>query len=530
MKKGFNLLIEHWIPVRFKSGKTGLISPALLTQSEDPPISLNAPRADFNGALMEFLIGLLQTAVAPQDTAQWGAWMEQPPEPETLREKFLPFTQAFELRGESVNFMQDFEPIEGEPKPVSVLLIDAPGAKSVKDHTDHFIKGGLIKKLCSNCAASALFTLQSYAPSGGVGHRTSLRGGGPLTTLVALDTQGSQLEAMLWRDLWLNVQDEGAFTGDRGGETQTHRQLSDIFPWLAPTRTSEAKTGQDTFLEQVNPLQMFWGMPRRIRLVWQQYVTHCDLCGVQTEVVCEQFVTKNYGINYNGVWQHPLSPHYIDKKTGQPMPVHAQQEGLGYRHWLGFTQATEGRKPARVVALFSSSRYRRLPKENLRLNAFGYDMDNMKVRNWHQIQYPLYQIPDDAQRQDFARLVDSLIASADLAAGFCQSGIKEAWFKRPKDVRGDTGFIKQAFYQRTEVAFYHALERLHRHINSRETTAVQEQWYQILKKTATRLFDEWATRGDISVSDPRRIVKAHEALQKRLNSKKFLEALKITRK
>ncbi len=529
MTTGFNLLTEPWIPVRFKSGKTGRITPAQITQAEDPPLFLNAPRADFNGVLMEFLIGLLQTTAAPQDTNQWGAWLEQPPEPETLQQMFLPFARAFELIGEPPLFMQDFDSIEGEPKPVSALLIDAPGAKSVKDHTDHFIKGGLINKLCPGCAATALFTLQSYAPSGGVGHRTSLRGGGPLTTLVTLDSKGSRLPDMLWRNLWLNVLDKGAFYGDRGGDDSTHQQLADTFPWLAPTRSSEPKTGQDTFHEQVNPLQMFWGMPRRIRLEWQQQTTHCDLCGEPTETVCEQFITKNYGVNYNGTWKHPLSPHYIDKKTGEALPVHAQQDGLGYRHWLGFTQESDTRKPARVVALFSSSPYRALENENLRLSAFGYDMDNMKARNWHQIQYPLYQIPDDKLRQQFAQQVENLIASADLASGYCQSAIKEAWFKRPADARGDTGFIKQAFYQQTEANFFRALDQLHRHLDGNEDADVMQQWYRVLINIATRLFDQWAIAGDVSVNDPRRIAKAHESLQKNLHSKKMQQILNITR-
>nr|WP_231886596.1 type I-E CRISPR-associated protein Cse1/CasA [Methylomonas methanica] len=59
----------------------------------------------------------------------------------------------------------------------------------------------MANQLCPSCAATALFTLQTNAPSGGVGHRVGLRGGGPLTTLVL--PKASQ--TTLWQKLWLNV-------------------------------------------------------------------------------------------------------------------------------------------------------------------------------------------------------------------------------------------------------------------------------------------------------------------------------------
>ena len=38
-----------------------------------------------------------------------------------------------------------------------------------------------------------------------------------------------------------------------------------VFPWMGKTRTSKAK-GSETTPEQVNPLQAYWGMPRRVRI------------------------------------------------------------------------------------------------------------------------------------------------------------------------------------------------------------------------------------------------------------------------
>ena len=62
-----NLIKDPWIPVRRESGMEDIIAPWQLTETDDPVIALSAPRPDFNGALMQFLIGLLQISAAPED-------------------------------------------------------------------------------------------------------------------------------------------------------------------------------------------------------------------------------------------------------------------------------------------------------------------------------------------------------------------------------------------------------------------------------------------------------------------------------
>jgi len=520
-----NLLSDCWIPVRRKSGKKERIAPWQITNQDDPIISIAAPRPDFNGALMEFLIGLLQTTVAPQSHNEWADWLEEPPTPEILQDKFATFSDVFILNGANTCFMQDSENFEGEDKPINALLIDSPGAKALKDNTDHFVKRGKVGAVCPACAATALFTLQTYASGGGVGHRTSLRGGGPLTTLVVLDPQGSELELNLWRDLWLNVLDIPRFNGFYGQSDKG--KLDDIFPWLAATRTSEPKTGRDTTIEDVNPLQMYWGMPRRIRINWQDTKAgHCDLCGFKTETLITKYVTRNYGINYTGVWQHPLSPHYIDKKTGEPMPVHAQPGGLSYRHWLGWAMGTETVKSAKVVDAYHG---RKLANEQLRLSVSGYDMDNMKARCWYETLFPIFLI-EEPLRKEFTKRVQLLLDSAAQVAGFVQTCIKESWFKRPGDARGDTMFLKEAFFHHTEQHFYKTLEQLLDALRTGSDSDVLKSWHSFLNSAAMGLFDYWAARSDVAIGDPRRIANAHQKLKNLLYGKKFLASLGINYK
>ena len=104
------------------------------------------------------------------------------------RRKFARVAHAFDLDGPGPRFLQDLDPLEGaDDKEIAALLIDAPGAQTLRNNADLFVKRGGAPVLSRATAAMALCTLNAYAPSGGAGHRTSLRGGGPMTTLVVAD-------------------------------------------------------------------------------------------------------------------------------------------------------------------------------------------------------------------------------------------------------------------------------------------------------------------------------------------------------
>jgi CRISPR system Cascade subunit CasA len=530
-KVELNLIVgDPWIPVRRKHGGRELIAPWLLTDrhDSDPIVALDAPRADFKGALAQFLIGLLQTAAAPDEDKgiEWYAWLAEPPSPERLRELFAPYSDYFNLGGDGPRFLQDMEPLGDEAKPVSALLIEIPGANALRNNTDHFIKRGGIDGLCPACAATALLTLQTNAPSGGVGHRTSLRGGGPLTTLVVLDPQAEGLEATLWRDLWLNVMPAEEAPRLTGNTKLTKSEA--IFPWLAPTRTS-GKGEPDTLPQDANPLQMYWGMPRRIRLELDNLaVGECGICSAQGLPLVTGYVTKNYGVNYGGAWEHPLSPHYLDEKSGAPMPTHAQPGGFSYRHWSNWVVSSDARKPARVVTWFGE--HNKLPEAQLRIWAFGYDMDNMKARAWYETTVPLYLLPPGEQRERFVKQANNLIEAAVQTAGYVQGAIKDAWFRRSGDVRGDTAFLRGAFFERTEAAFYGLLRESYVVVRKgADEAALREQWLRLLRKEAEALFAERAENGALDEGDLARIARAHIDLRKKLWGNKLYEILHLTK-
>ena len=210
-----NLLNAPWMPVRLRDGSREWVGPAQLARPDI--VALDADRADFNGALAQFAIGLLQTAAPVDGPARWRSGFNEPPGAETLAQWFAPLAMAFEFDGAGPRFMQDASlgADEGVVCDIGGLLIEAPGENTAKDNTDLFVKRGGIEQLCPHCAATALFTLQLNAPSGGAGHRTGLRGGGPLTTLL-LAPEGSSL----WQHLWLNVMERDRFAGEPGMDGQ----------------------------------------------------------------------------------------------------------------------------------------------------------------------------------------------------------------------------------------------------------------------------------------------------------------------
>lgn len=521
-----NLLTDKWLPVQRKSGKEESIALWQITEDidTDPVEKIQAPRPDFHTTLVQFLIGLLQTAFPPTDDYAWLEIFNKPPAPQGLRESFLKYEHAFEADGEGPRFMQDFDLPQGEKKEIGTLLIEEPGANTLRENKDHFIKRGNAKKLGISSAISALMTLQCNAPSGGAGHRTSIRGGGPLTTLIEPDPLDDESKNTLWHLLWLNVLPGKEFERLCGNPEKTDD--ASIFPWLGPTRTSD-KSGRDTTPEDVHPLQMYWSMPRRIRLEFKDTVAGlCPMTGRREQLI-EHFVTKNYGINYSGPWRHPLSPYRLNNE-GQPLPLHPQPDGLGYRHWLGYALGeNDGVMSASVVHYhcFKSSKARR--GVNARLWVFGYDMDNMKARGWHEAHMPLFHL-DEPYKKLFSDAVQDILDATGMVAKNLRGALKQAWFSPKAKVRGDLSFIEASFWQNTEPIFYELLDKLHATIIAdSDETSLYHFWFGILNQASLDLFDSWAASGSIEDEDPKRIVLARRDLENFNNKKAIRSALRL---
>ena len=82
----YDLREEKWIPFRRRSGVVECGPPWLLTDrlDDDPIVSIAAPRPDFEGTLLEFLIGLLTVAIYPADEEEWRRLWDAPPSPQCV--------------------------------------------------------------------------------------------------------------------------------------------------------------------------------------------------------------------------------------------------------------------------------------------------------------------------------------------------------------------------------------------------------------------------------------------------------------
>lgn len=440
-----NLINDRWIPVRLNDGSRRLIAP---WEMVDPEIlAPDWPRADLNIACYELLIGLVFMADPPANLREW---RDRQPEPERLRARLEPFTPAFNLIGPGPRFLQDLEPLEGNPNPVDMLFIDSSGANAARNNADLMVHRKRYSGLDLGLAAMAIYTLQAFAPSGGAGNRTSMRGGGPMVTLVD-PGQG------LWSLIWANVPyGQPAEAGD--------------LPWMRTTRESKDKHGE-TYPDHAHPSEAFFGMPRRLRLV--------DEAGQITSVI-----QRPYGTNYAG-WLHPLSPYYRQKPGSDLLPVHPRPGSFGYRNWLGVVARDSDDKGLRqraegVENWAERSRGRSGPPSTVIVA--GWAMDNMKPRSFlHSVQ-PLIEF-----REDRDLLLDDMIWVAD------QVGVALRGALRPVLAEGEAReAVREEFFARTQGSFDARLAALAR---EKLPDDFSTGWVSDLRAAALDLFDARALPG-----------------------------------
>ena len=514
MAAPFSLITSAWLPIRREKRPLEWISPAQLTSVTEhgPVVAFAWPRPDFDLAAQEFMIGLLATGCPPRDIKDWRRRFLEPPSAEALRAAFSPYESAFYLDGDGPRFSQDFDELKSEASAVDALLIDAPGANTIKLNKDLLVKRGGVRVLSRAGAAMALYTLQQFAPSGGAGHRTSLRGGGPLVTLAVPGAGKDAPAPTLWQKIWLNV--------PNGAPAQASDRER-IFPWLAPTRTSAKK--ESVAAGEAHFLQNFFGMPRRIRLVFEKNEAKapCDLTGAVDDVVVTGFVTKPWGVNY-GVWRHPLTPYY--KIKTDTLPVHAPEGRVAYQQWLGLVYADDGggRLPAaimkdvrdRLIELAADSPY---SGERPRILAGGFAMDNMKALAFAESEMPLHLVGPDLEDM-IADLAKQLVNSAKIIESMLATAIQIALYGELVKAESDSSALeapRERLWSETEDSFHRLLERAVGMLASDDgdpNQSLGKDWRETLAKTAMRTFDDVAPIDAFGEIDPNRVVVARRLL------------------
>ncbi|QJT08016.1 type I-E CRISPR-associated protein Cse1/CasA [Oceanidesulfovibrio marinus] len=476
-----NLVRDRWLPAVLASGRVERIAPWELTRADDPPLDLAPPRHDFRLALLEFLIGLVQTACPPKNVTKREQWYDAPPSLETLRQAMEPYARFFELLGERPLFQQDLtlDP-EAHAKsaiPIGALLINYPGDSSL----DFFVRRD-IETMCPSCAAMALQTMQAFAPSGGRGNRTSLRGGGPLSTIVLVEN--------LWQTVWANVLPLNA--RDVEPAPTAEGLPGAVFPWAAPTRTSE--NGKVFRRADGHFLHHYWGMPRRYLLLPVEDHARCDLCGDEAEVVFHQLIRRPHGYNYGEDWMHPLTPYRRQSADKPWFSGKGTSYATAYTNWLPLVYGDSNglAEPARCV---QAAREDSADIANeYGLLAGGYDMKSAKCRGWCEGSFPILPL-DGEVVQDFRTEVETLVKAAGMVRDNLTKAIRTAVVHTSNPARskafGSSFFadLSASFWADTRAAFFVAARELAEVVKAVASDAkVKQGWARALRDEADTLF------------------------------------------
>ena len=494
----FNLLSDPFLPVIMRSGAQKWFAfPELVTGAAsndlDEEVEFNWPRPDFNKANFEFCIGVISLALDIRDEDDWYSLWTHPPNRDALAEKLDPFVHAFYLNGEGPRFLQDHESLQGDETPIEFLLIDTPGQNGQRKNSDLLTHRDRYAAFGLPAAAMVLYTLQAYAPSGGAGNRTSMRGGGPLTALVVPAPRDDALPVPLWSKMFANV-----VPCDKRLQID---ELPKALPWLAPTLTS--KNGRTVSQADAHPLQAYFGMPRRIRLIFSSKPGICSMTGWEG-LLATGFIQKPYGAKY-GMWQHPLTPYRRQKEAGDLYSSKPKSERFGYRDWVAVTVGSKDGKLAEQpinIKLAKNARSYALSQNkqaaDARVRVGGWAMNNMEAIAYLIAEEPLHLAKTPDQQQALDELARHFSEAADQAVSQLLAVLKKALFSRQKNASNDKGILDQAranFFDTTEDQFHNLLNDLLQEMPEDgifDSTTLARRWLRVMRRVALATFDQLA--------------------------------------
>lgn len=500
----FSLLSDPLFPIVSRKGRRRWIScPELADEGDDAPVDFDWPRPDFNIASFELLVGLLILALRLSDEAKWKSVWDRTGDPAALAAGLAPLVPHFYLDGDGPRFMQAYGGLEGEPTPIEALLIDTPGANGQKKNSDLLTHRARYEALCPAAAAMALYALQQFAPAGGAGNRTSMRGGGPLTTLVVPGAKAGE-RPTLWRTILANIvpREDFAWRAD---------DLPRILPWLAPTLISDKAHGERAVNERdadVHPLQYFFGMPRRIALRFEGS-GRCAMTGL-SGALARGFVQKPWGPNYGAWFAHPLTPYRQQKQTEAPYSVKPKSSRLGYRDWVAVTLGERKdtiATPAEVLLQARGTRKDRLRTDgasDASVRVGGWVMNNMEAVTYLAAEQPLHLAPSDSKRaqRDLDAAALAYAKAAEIVAGLLVGAVRAALFSegaKPSTDKAMFDGVRAAFFDATEERFHEALDDLLE--NPLPDEACRHAWLKRISAAAFKVFD---TSAPVPVGDATR--------------------------
>jgi len=576
----FNLLTDAWIPVR------GRNKPVTVSEIVQPDIlALDAPRADFNAALMQFLIGILQTVFAPRNPREWRKYFASPPSENELQEKLDEIKPAFYLDGSGLRLMQD--PLAkkvGKRKPIEEMIFGAPGESGKEKNQDHFIKQSEITRICLPCCSSGILAANFFAEDGGQGYFPGMRGNGFISNLVCIDEKQSGVS--LWKNIWLNVLENSELhikddiienffwcqnfpdkdsieeleklnqnckdlkVSKRATKVKEERDRVDkkIKEIEAKAKSIKASMATQLIFPDTNDIQVYWAWSRRYWIEVVDEVGRCDLCGQESEKMIEHFYKTNKGYKYpKEHWQdkHPLSPSQKferaqynknnEKYRDKMLTLEMTPNGLPYTYWQNFIIQTEKQASSRVVNKYLKVKS---TEDQLIIRSFGYAMESNSPLAWFESTTPLYSVEDETCRKlieiEIQRFVQASVKISDSRNGYLTNAIKTAWFDedtnknkgQKKSFIGNKSIeIGSHFLNQTHDKFYQLIGHLYNQAESLDDDTqikLRTDWYRHIKEVTEHVFNQWAFKASIK-TNPKRIALAHKQLMQNINSKSLMQ-------
>jgi CRISPR system Cascade subunit CasA len=276
-----------------------LTYPGLLCRDGTWQVSL--PRDDLELACVQLLVCMTQVMFLPEDDGTLRARLGAPLTPEEFADGVAPCAQWFDLDHPTQPFMQS-RGVKGEWTSVQKLLPGLPEQTSSSASAHCFFNEvSEVRRIAGPVAAIALFNQASNSPSFGGGFKGSLRGGAPITTLVA----GSNLRDTVWRNVLTLPRVRQRLPGYDVDFTR------DQPTWVRPIERQETVRWNEIGLVR----GLFW-QPARVELLGADAVSSCDVLGIEQQPVYAGFRKEKFGFTVAGLWPHPHGAMTAGTKNG----------------------------------------------------------------------------------------------------------------------------------------------------------------------------------------------------------------------
>jgi CRISPR system Cascade subunit CasA len=293
-----NLLEDPWIPVRAEggSGEFRLIGyEEVLCADERWSVSL--PRDDLELACLQLLVCLTQVIFLPRTIGEVRDRLRQPLGTNAYADAAMQYRDWFDLDHPTQPFMQTRGVKAKEVTPIQKLLIGLPEGNN---HA-FFNEVGEVKNLGGACAAIALFNQASNSPSFGGGFKGGLRGGAPITTLVA----GRNLRETIWRNVVTLDRVRSRLPGYEPDPAQDR-----------PTWVEPIGEGASIAASRIGLARGLLWQPARVELVKAEKERPCDVLGVASGLGYSGFRKEKFNFAVDGLWPHPHGAMTANVKKG----------------------------------------------------------------------------------------------------------------------------------------------------------------------------------------------------------------------